>query len=295
MLYNNLDWLAHRWATDMLAPDNTQWEQWRELFKKTADRHRLSHLPDVILLLRALEWQVQRGLNPTDLQCWLDALEASYREHALLVIPLATELLLELDTEQIKHLENEMHHRNQDYRKERLYASAQKQESARLDRYIDRIEDWAGDLTVEQVQIVHKSVAKMPDIAADWLEYREQQQAKLLELLRQGATDVEISDFLSDWWIEYRGRKSVLSDAISRLRQQFIELAIRLDQAFSDDQRNDLIARIEEWREGLEAALGQSNSQESLLLPCASPISRSVKIPWVALKTNTGVGVPYSH
>jgi hypothetical protein len=110
-------------------------------------------------------------------------------------------------------------------------------------------------LSPVQEDLVEAAVRRMPDIAGDWLRYRERQQQRLLELLREEADSRNLEGFLVAWWVDRAGREPALVDAYPRMRAGWIEMLVALDSTLDARQRARVVARIARLRDDLAGAV----------------------------------------
>jgi hypothetical protein len=273
--YDNADWLAQRWAARLIDASDAQRTTWREPFRAAMADHRRDLLPQIIALLQALESEAERGLNAERLGCLLETADGIYREHAALAVALGTLVLSDLSPAQLEHLAEELRERNRDYEEDYLQPDPARRERERIERYVERIERWTGELPAAQLALVEATVRSMPDLAAEWLAYRRQQQRHLLTLLGQSAGPAALQRFLTAWWVELADRPAELVDQGARIRAASVRLALELDAAFSAEQRAGFRDRVRELRQDLgRAAPGPVPVQlsQALLAGCAAGI-----------------------
>lgn len=277
LFYNNADWLAYRWTVGLVDASDAQREAWRGAFERLLAEHRRELLPEVIVLLRGLEDAADSGLRRERLACRLDAVDHSYRRHARLVVPVGVEVLAELDAAQVDGLERELAERNAEYREAYLDPDPQRRRQARLERYVERIERWTGDLDARQLRLVEVAVDRLPDVAADWLAYREARQAQLLGVLRAAdpGRAAEVRTLLVEWWVTFDHRPTALVAGTDALRQGFLDLVVALDQTLSRRQRDHFVAELRNLREGLQAALEQADAPVAAADPALACTAQS--------------------
>jgi hypothetical protein len=274
LLYDNADWMAMRWTASLLDADAEQEAAWRQLFDEVAARHRTERLPEVIGLLNAFENQAESGIRQPAFDCWLESVDAAYRSHAALIVPVAATVLGDIRPEQIDHLERELAERVDESREERLFADPVEQFEARVERYIERIERWTGNLEDSQSQLVKQVVAGLPDISGTWLDYRQSRHEQLLSLLRAAASDEQLRSYLQAWWVTLDDRPAALTAGMNGLREGMLELMTRLDSSLTSRQRETLLENIQDIRLGLEsvdAAAAALAREYRTLGPCAKP------------------------
>lgn len=252
LMYDNADWLAYRWAVKLLDADAPKRDDWRERFRQLHVTHRERLLPRVIDILYAMEVQAGEGLSSEGLACLLEDAERVYRAHAHLTVPLAVDLLQDMSGEQLAHLAAELDERNREYAEKYLDTEPAVRHEKRVERYLDRIERWTGDLSDEQVAMVDAAVLTMPETAETWLAYRRQQQRRLLDLLEARADEVELATFLAAWWMDFADRSEALVDRTENIRRASARLALRLDASLTSRQRSQFVKRVAKLRRDLE-------------------------------------------
>lgn len=258
LVYRNADWLAQRWADGLVDASQVQQAAWRDAFGALLDEHRRDLLPDVLVLLEALHTEAEGGLSPGHLQCVVDAAGRLYRQHARLVTPLATRVLLDLSGAQLDHLARELERRNRDYVDDYLPSDPQQRRQRRFERHLERIERWTGELDAAQRRLVEQAIAEMPDVAEGWLDYRRQQQQRLLSLLHTRPGPEALQAFLDRWWAEFGDRPAALERDTDRLWQQGMGLALALDRQLRPAQRAVLAENIATLRQQLGRAAGDT-------------------------------------
>ena len=185
LVYRNADWLAYRWADGLLDADQAQSEQWPALFEQILQEHRRELLPQVVALLQQTSKLAERGLSTEDLDCLWQGANRLIDTHARLVVPTAAQVLSGISAAQVEHLRAELDERNAEYHEDYLDPDPGEREAARVERFTERVERWTGELSTEQARLVEAAVQRMPDVAGEWLRYRERQQQHLLAMLRE--------------------------------------------------------------------------------------------------------------
>lgn len=252
LIYDNADWLVHRWASRLVDASSRQREDWRDSFRLAHERHRQELLPEIVEMLRALETQVAQGFSAESLHCVARTAEQIYRDHARLAVPLAAQILSDLSADQIAHLAGELDEQNREYRDDYLDPDPVIRERKRVERLIDRTERWTDRLTDDQVAIIEKALRGMPNAAEDWLAYRRQQQAHLFSLLTSRTDSAQVRQFLIDWWVESSDQPPALADKLEQIRRDGIHLALALYASLTPEQRIGLGENLAEFRGELE-------------------------------------------
>ncbi len=256
ILYENADWLAHRWASRLVDASTAQREAWRGEFGRMLEQHRDRLLPDVVALLDALAVQARAGLTVDGLICLAESADRLYRAHARLAAPLAARVLAEITPEQVTHLARQLEERNREYAADYLPDDPTQRRAERIERYVERIERWTGNLSRDQVALVDNAISVMPEIAADWLAYRRQQQDRLIRLLRETPVQGALQSFITAWWVDLADRPAELAHRVEQIRRKSVQLAVRLNAALTPAQRTHFLQRVGKLRDGLKGVDG---------------------------------------
>lgn len=255
LVYDNADWLIYRWASNLFDATAEQKDAWRGRFAGLLVDHREQLLPRVVDLLGDIESAAQGGLDESALRCLVERTDALYRDHAELIVPVAVGILQELTPRQHEQLAERFSNRNAEYVDEYLDAHLDKRSELRIERYIERAETWLGSLSEAQRLVMAEAIAQMPDTAEPWLAYRRHQQQRLLDLLRTGVSERELTDFLTAWWVELEDRPPALIAAADSVRSQSVALALRIDGSLEPRQRARFINRVADLNADLGNAL----------------------------------------
>lgn len=264
LLYRNADWLAYRWVDSMLEADQAQSEQWPLMFEQVMEEHRSELLPQVVALLDETSAQAARGMSVEGLACLWQDTGRLIGTHTRLIVPTATKVLGEVSESQVEHLAEVLKEDNEEYRDEFLSPDPDKREALRVSRFTKRIERWTGDLSPEQKRLIAAEVALMPDIADEWLSYRERQQQRLLELLREDVDPEVLEQFLVAWWVEQADRDQTLVEAYPPSRDGWIRMLVALDGTLERQQRDRLVERITDIRDDLASEIDGEFDMASL-------------------------------
>ena len=255
-LYDHADWFIVRWVDTMLEPDSGQRERWRAWIEDALSVHRRELLVELVGLLQQARQETAHGPTAAGVRCLLQAADQVVEAHAQLVAPVAAAVLTDASAEQLEILRARFDEQTADYRDDFLDPDPARREQRRVERYVDRIERWTGDLATEQLRLVERLVGELPDLAADWLVYRESQQASLLQKLRSGDGNDAVASLLVDWWGRQRGRAPQLVDKAQRIREGIVQLIVVLVPTLDSTQRAHLQAEIDDMRDQLASAAG---------------------------------------
>lgn len=253
--YDRADWLVERWVDGKLDVTGRQLAQWRPVLAAGLDRHRRDELPVLVAFLGRAEQAVAGGLGRGETACLFDMADSLYRRHARLAVEIAVPLLMEVTAEQLDHLRESLADDAEEYREKYLAADLEERAAERTERFTRRIERWSGRLDDAQRALVTARIGAMPDVASAWLDYRLARETALLAMLRNRTDAHELRRFLTESWVELRGRSPMLEAGMDAVREQTIDLLLALDSELSVAQRERLLARLSDLRRDLAEAM----------------------------------------
>ena len=248
LAYRNADWLIDEWADDYIDFDPVQRERWQRDLAAALEAHRRVELPRVVGLLEAVEAAAREGVDEATLRCLARTGEDLVRRHGRIAAGLAAPLLAGLDGRQVDRLEEAMAQSNAEFREKYLAENLRERRADRIDRVSERITRWTGPLAPAQRAMVVRTVVAAPDLAEPWLAYRKDRQARLLELLREGADAAAVEEFLTAWWVETADRPPALVAATERTRDRYVRLLVRLFDTMEREQRTRVAANVRDVR-----------------------------------------------
>jgi hypothetical protein len=273
--YDRADWLVERWVDGKLDPTGPQLAQWRPVLAAGLERHREDELPVLVEFLGAVAQRAAEGFARPATTCLFDMADRVYRRHARLAVEVAVPLLSAVKEKQIDHLEASLAAEIEEYREDYLAVDPRERAAERAKRFTRRIERWTGRLDKAQRELVAAGTGGIPDVASEWLDYRLAREAALLGLLRGGADADELRQFLTDSWVDLKGRSPTLKDQMDRMRRQTIEFLVALDEQLSAAQRQRFVERISGLREDLAEAVPDEGMLRTTAVPADACVSAS--------------------
>ena len=262
--YRNADWLLEHYAWKALQTSTAQRNNWQPLLQDTLRNHREQELPLVIAYLDRVERFIREPENSVGAECLIDGALLLYQRHAHLAVNLAVPLLVELDTDQIRHLAKYMSQRQQDAVGQYLNPDPQHRKAARQERITERIEIWTGKLNGSQRQMVNQALERIPDMSASWLEYRAQRTDMLLVMLNTGAGAATLRTYLEDWWVHRDGTTAETREHWRLAQHEFIQLMGKLVATLTNSQYAALENRLGDIRRDLAAFTSPTAEPASL-------------------------------
>jgi hypothetical protein len=248
VVYRTSDALIEYYADDYLELDSAQIASWRPNLSDALSRHRQEELPYLAAFFDAAYRGTQNGFDRDRVVCLMDQFEDLYRRHFRLAVGLAAPLLADLTPEQIFKLERKFAEEAADEAKQDPAAKARR-DRKRAKRYAEAMDWWFGSLTAPQKRIIKEVTAAMPDTASSWDGYRNTKRSGLISMLKRDAGEKKIRRYLDDWLVEYRDLPADLRKARLKIREQIVQLFLRMDKSFTDRQRKQFSKRLTSIRD----------------------------------------------
>ncbi|MCF8017090.1 MAG: DUF6279 family lipoprotein [Chromatiaceae bacterium] len=267
LAYNSADFFIERYADDYLGLDGAQMQHWSPVLETALERHRAEELPYLASFFAQAAQDAHQGFTRAKIDCLFDQFETIYQRHFRLASATAAPLLAGLSAQQIDRLAETFAEEDKDDAAKAGAEEAARRARKRAERYVDQMRWWFGDLSSAQRGLVADVARRIPDTAPAWYAYRAAKRNALIELLRGGASQASIEQFMIDWLVDYRDLPSTLATAQPALPNAFADLLLRLQPTLSDAQRERFIGRLE----GLERDFMRLQKTPRLApLPCGS-------------------------
>jgi uncharacterized protein YceK len=245
LAYNSADFFIERYADDYLGLDGPQRRAWSPLLAASLDQHRSQELPYLAAFFGQAAQDARDGFTRAEVDCLLDQFEVLYQRHFRLAASTAAPLLADLSSAQIDALAETFRDEHEEDAAEATAEGAARRARKRAERYIGQLQWWYGDLSSKQRGLVTDISRRIPDTAPAWYAYRHAKRDELIALLRAGASEQAIEQFLLRWLVDYDDLPPPLLDARPALRSAFATLLMQLQSSLSDTQRARFIGRLE--------------------------------------------------
>jgi len=206
--------------------------------------HRAHALPQYAALADDGARRFARGLSREDLVWGYDSAIAQARESARAAAERIAPLLDRLTPAQIAHLESALADDNRKFAREYLRGGEPERRRRRVERNVERLEDWVGRLSEGQVERVALYSERAP-LLEEWRERdRKRLQAELLSLVRARQARKLLPDAAAHW---DRGREPGYAAAYEASRSEYFSMVLELDRSLSPEQRARALRRIRGW------------------------------------------------
>jgi hypothetical protein len=247
-LYNRAHWLLGYQADRYLDLDQVQTVSVNQKLNHWLNWHRRTQLICYAELIIQFETRARTTLTRADI-IWLESELKLYYEAAIFsATPPIAQILGDLNSEQIDHLEKRL---AKDHAK--LARQVRTDDESRLQRRAKKtvggLKKWFGHLSRTQVAWIEQHSMALPDTYASWLEYREQRDGSLIDLLRANTDPQTIADTIKLLWT---GAESPAADKLEALMADMMsqskKLAIDFYAMASAEQKAHFWRRLNNYR-----------------------------------------------
>ena len=232
-------------------------DQQKAIIRKEVDDymawHRKNMLPAYADYLQGIQKKVvqpEAVLTVEDVRRFRIEARALYVRTMLPAVSPAAMLLASLDTEQVDELSLSFAKEIKKIRSKELSGSLEQQLRARTERSIDFIENLAGGLTDKQLQQLRELNNKLPFATPAYLAQREDNQNKLIELLklRQNEASTVIATVLNDWIVKPElNRSQEDQSVIQAFESGSDEMIVTVFQTLTERQKKTLLKNITKY------------------------------------------------
>jgi hypothetical protein len=244
--YNQLDWLIPWRLESYMSLNDDQRRLLEQSLSQQLRWHRDTQLPAYANWLRQLGDDLQDGLEPGELDRHEAVLEGYWQ---LLLNQFAPDLgrLLALATDaQVADLFANLEENNREYRQEYVALPAAELRRKYAEFATEELKRWLAEVTPEQEQLIARWLEKMEVITPERLQYRQQWQQRLRELLaKRRDRDSFMAAFQQFFQSPERDRPAEYQRKFDHNQAVFKAFALALDERLTAEQRRFLLRRLD--------------------------------------------------
>lgn len=261
--YPQLPTLAYWTADSYLDLTSAQSERLRAQLAELLLWNRSTQLPDYAALLRRARAEVQSDTTPARVCQWMDEATARAQTAFDQALPAAAELALTLTPAQLDHLRQHLDKTNAEFREEFVERSPERRRKEAIKRAVDRAETLYGKVDDAQRERLAREVAASPFEPERWLAERQLRQREALQTMRRLQAERAGADAMQAALRAFFERAQASPDDAyrayqRRLRQFSCEVAARLHNSTSPEQRQAAAATISGWENDLRALAAEA-------------------------------------
>ncbi|NKQ09918.1 DUF6279 family lipoprotein [Pseudomonas sp. SST3] len=254
LAYRNLDLLIPWSLNDYLDMNREQEQRFRAQLREHLSWHCRTQLPEYLANIERLQRQVREGnVDEAALRGHYRDVKQAIHTVAVEITPTTTQLLRDLDDEQVRELDAALEDDRREREEKYLKPPLAEQIRDRSERMRERAEQWLGSTSAAQRQRILQWAHALGAQNQLWLDNRVQWQRALSEAVNERheadfAQRVEklLQDRESFWTADYRA-------AFARTEQAAIDLVGDLYAMSDTGQRRHLDEQLEDLRKDLSS------------------------------------------
>jgi hypothetical protein len=200
--------------------------------------HRRQALPQYASILDETGRRLARGASRADLEWGYDAVVTQVGESLQAAAQRAAPVIDRLSPEQITHLEERFAEDNRKFAREFLRGSEAERRGERTRRMADRLEDWVGRLSEEQLDRVKQYSERAPLMDDLRDADRRRVQRDILAMARAKDAQKRLPSLAAGW---YRNRERAFGAAGEAWKRELFAMLVDVERTLSEVQR----ARVE--------------------------------------------------
>jgi len=212
--------------------------------------HRNNMLAQYVIYLQELQQAGQSAapLTQADVARFRSEVRALYVKTLQPAIRPAARILSGVSPEQMEELAQSFSKENKKQRDKELSSMPDEQLRKRAEKIIDFVENLVGNLKDEQLEKIREMNRHLPFVSDIYINRREDNQAGLIELLKNHKAEDEIAAFLSSWLLT----PEVTSTADERsimlaFEKASDEMIVTVYQMLTERQKKTLLKNIQKY------------------------------------------------
>lgn len=260
--YGQLPNLGYWWLDSYLDLNETQSVPLRTDLQALHSWHRSQELPQLARDLADVQAQAGSDTTPAQVCQMAERFKARLEVALAQAEPTLARLALSIQPEQLQHLERQMDKRATKWRDEWLLGGPAKLQQRRLERLMDRSEDFYGSLTETQIDLLRTRLQATPyDTAlaeAEMLRRHQDLQQTLTNLAASTLTAAqahEVIQALSERTLQ--SPNTVYRAQIAQLAQNNCDTFAQLHNSTTPQQRQKLLAKLKTYEDDARALIPQ--------------------------------------
>ena len=245
LAYENATPVLAWMAGDYVDMSGGQKEWVRERLERAMAWHRARELPDYRRFLDDLLVRAEGTITVDDARLVYRAVREYYHRALDHIAPDLADFLLQLDEEQVAQLERKFAADNRKFVKESIEGSPEERQRRDANKVLEHIEEWVGELTDAQRELVFKRVAAFGQFPEDQLADRRYRQTGILALVRARPPRDRMVEQLrrllvqTDSW-----RRPEYRDKVRVRDERLFEMVAELGATLSPEQRAAMRERV---------------------------------------------------
>ena len=208
--------------------------------------HRSRALPQYAAIADEAARRFSQGLSRQDLVWGYDAAMAQARESVRAAAERIAPLLDRLTSAQVAYLERRFAEDNRSFARKYLRGGESERRQRRVERNVERLEEWVGELSSGQAERVARYSERAPLLEDLRDRDRKRLQAEFLALVRTHTARQRLPDAAAHW---DRGRDPAYAAAYEAAREEYFAMVLDIERSLTPEQRSRVARNIARWAE----------------------------------------------
>lgn len=249
LAYNNAGFLLKYYISDYVELTDSQSEFVDRELTKMMNWHRKSELPVYIKFIDESKQKINRGLTDDDLKWGYSKFRERYVHTVDFLFPSLLDFFSGLSPEQITGLEKKYTADRAKSEERNAALTREDHLHKRYDSMVASLEDWVGDLTDSQLELVKQASYEMPFNRGLFIEERIRRQKEFIQILRTSKSKAELKTSLYIYLTDLKnGRSEEYLDYQKKQEESVYKFTLRLDKILTKEQKGHFIENIDEYR-----------------------------------------------
>lgn len=250
--YNYADWILF-WKIDQyfdltaeqrtaLEPHISEFHQW----------HREHELPLYKEFLQTIYQDWQDGFTPDEVQRIFSQFHHLQNNLAKEIASEGTPFLVSLHPSQLHHFQDVARERNEELWDE-LGRTYEKRMIRKIERYLDLLNDWVGELSSEQEAVIAQVIREFPDTTSFWIRSRAERQQQFVNLLKTERNPLVIEQAVGRWLLYPQQFPGLTAKEREQAEETFYTGITKIDQLLTVEQRHLGLAKLQDLIDDVES------------------------------------------
>jgi hypothetical protein len=250
VVYNNGDFALRVMANEYFDTNGDQEVVLKAQLARFHEWHRREELPAYSQLFQGAAERAARGLGAEDVTWAIASVRSRYRQVVAQAAEDGAPVIATFKPDNYAALDRKFAEVNAKFTKDYLAGDQAKRDRARAKWFEERVEWFVGDLTEQQVAIIHRFVQSQPRMNEVRLADRKRRQEAFVALIRQYQSSPQLAERMREFFVHWERDRGPEHARLAReWEDRLSQLVVELDRTLTAEQRAKLVGRFENLAE----------------------------------------------
>ncbi|MGE5794801.1 MAG: DUF6279 family lipoprotein [Bacteroidota bacterium] len=250
VVYNNGDFALRVMANEYFDTNGDQEVVLKAQLARFHEWHRREELPAYSQLFQGAAERAARGLEAEDVTWAIASVRSRYRQVVAQAAEDGAPVIATFKPDNYAALDRKFAEVNAKFTKDYLAGDQAKRDRARAKWFEERVEWFVGDLTEQQVAIIHRFVQSQPRMNEVRLADRKRRQQAFVALIRQYQSSPQLAERMREFFVHWERDRGPEHARLAREWEgRLSQLVVELDRTLTAEQRAKLVGRFESLAE----------------------------------------------